>query len=162
MWHEKCLASSTWLQPIRQLYTLIRSPLSLLFSKMNNPSLSLHGMCSRPFNICVALAGLSAAVLFFLNWGTHNWTQCSRGAHQDRAEGSITSLDLLVTLFLTHPTIPLTILATLLAHSKPVNISTPRSFSEDILFSRSAPSLYWYTWLFLPRRRKGSRGCRFC
>jgi len=83
----------------------IRSPMSLLFSRLNNPSSFSHspkGLCSRPLTSFVALLWTcSRASMSFLQRGAQNWTQylrCSLTSTEYR--GTITSLFLLVTLFL--------------------------------------------------------------
>ncbi|PKU47400.1 hypothetical protein llap_2302 [Limosa lapponica baueri] len=40
---------------------------------------------------------------------------------------------------------------TLSAHGDPIVSRTPRSFSSEVLSSKSAPNLYWFMGLFLPR-----------
>jgi len=92
-----------------------------------------------------------------LNWGAQNWTQYSRwGLTRAEQRGRRTSLDLLATLLLMHPRIPLAFLATR-AHWWLMVIfsstSTLISLSTELLCSRSALSLYWCMGLFLPRCR---------
>ena len=78
----------------------MRSPYSLLFSRLNEPSsLSLpsQGRCSSPLIIFVAfLWTLSNSSTSFLCWGPHTWTQSSRwGLTRAKQRGTITSLSLL-------------------------------------------------------------------
>ena len=78
---ENSLASPLCPPHLRYLLTWIRSPLSLLFSRLNRPSslsLSSQGRCPRPFTVFVALRWtLSKRSLSFLYWGVQNWTQYS-------------------------------------------------------------------------------------
>ena len=79
---EKSLALPFLHHPFRHLYTLIRSTVSLLFSRLISPSslsLSLQERCSCPLIIFVALhLTVSSMSMSFLYWGTQNWTQHSR------------------------------------------------------------------------------------
>ena len=81
---EKSLAPFVWLPLITYLWTVIRSPLSLSFSRLNSPrsvSHSPYRRCSRPLIIFVSLCRtLSRRSLSFLNWGAQNWAQYSRCA----------------------------------------------------------------------------------
>ncbi|NXA57058.1 GOGB1 protein, partial [Nothocercus julius] len=106
----------------------------------------LQGECSRPLIILVALRWtLSSSSTSLLYWVAQHWTQFSSGG-LSRAEhrGRIPSLDLLQTLFLMCPRTPLAFLATRAPCCLMVNLSstmTPRSFSAELLSSRSVPSL---------------------
>ena len=79
---EKSLAPSSWHPPLRYLKAFIRSPLSLLFCRLNKPSslsLSSQERCFGPLIIFVALRWtLSSSYSSFLNWGAQKWTQYSR------------------------------------------------------------------------------------
>jgi len=72
---------------------------------------------------------------------------------QRRGRGGITSLNLLATLFVMHPRMPLAFLASR-AHSwlmaKLLFTRTPRSFFSELSYCRSFPNLFWCMWLFLP------------
>ena len=92
-------------------------------------------------------AGLSLEVpCLSVNWGAQTWTQHSRcGLSIAEQRGRITSLDLLATLFAMYPRIRLAFWATrshcwLMTNQLPTR--TPRSFSTELLSSRSAPHLY--------------------
>ena len=52
-----------------------------------------------------------------------------------------------------HPRIPLAFFAARAHCWHLSSTSTPRSLSTELLFSRSAPRLYWFMGLFLPRCR---------
>jgi len=76
---EKILGPSSWYPPFRYLCTLMRSLLSLLFSRLNSPSSlspSLDVRCSRPLVILVAfhwtLSIMSMSLVYSraLNWTT--------------------------------------------------------------------------------------------
>ena len=80
--------------------TLVRCPLSLLFSSLHTPSslsLSLYERCSSPFIIFVGLLWtLSSMPTPHLYRGAQNWTQYSKcGFTSAEYRGRITSLDLL-------------------------------------------------------------------
>ena len=89
---------------------------ALLLSRLNKPSslsLSSQERCSSHLLILVALRWtLSSSSSSFLKWGAQNWTQCSRwGLTRAVQRGRRTSLNLLATLLLMHPRIPLAFLA---------------------------------------------------
>lgn len=114
-----CLLSSHW-APIkrawlhllhflaRNLQTLIRCPISILFSMQNSLTHSLsHSSghrCSCPVVILVALCQiLSGTSMFVLFWGSKNWTKQSRcDLAIAKQRGRITSLGLLKMLCLIH------------------------------------------------------------
>jgi len=115
--HHQKEPSPNNLTPFRYLQTVLRCPLSPLFSRLNSPrtlSLPSYGRCSRPCIILVALCcTLSRRSLSSLNWGAQNWTQCSRcGLKGAEQRGRITFLDLLAMLCALHPRVPLALLAT--------------------------------------------------
>ena len=144
---EKSLASPFLHPPFRYLYTLMRSPLSLLFSKLtSSSSLSFSSQkgCSSPFIIFVALHWtLSNTSVYLLYWGAQHWTQHSRyGLTSTEQRGRITSLDLLAILHLMLATVPLTFATG--AHFwlafNLVTTRTPESFSAKLLSSWVAPA----------------------
>ncbi|KAM9591087.1 transmembrane protein 161B-like isoform 4-T6 [Morphnus guianensis] len=70
---EKSLAPSSSFPPIRYLYGVIRSPLSLLFSRLNSPSslnLSSYERYSSSFIIFLALHWTLSSMSMY--WGTQN------------------------------------------------------------------------------------------
>ncbi|XP_068782109.1 uncharacterized protein [Struthio camelus] len=119
--------------------------------------LSSCDRCSSPLIILVALRWtLSSRAMSLLHWGAQHWTQDSRcGLIRAEERGRITSLDLLATLCLMHPRRPLAFLAARAHCCLMLNLSTrtPRSFSAELLSSRSAPSLDWCLGFFLPTCR---------
>ncbi|KAK4831337.1 hypothetical protein QYF61_017468 [Mycteria americana] len=125
--------------PFRYWKAAIRSPHSLIFSRLNNPnslSLSAQERCSSPLIIFVALLWThSNRPMSFLCWGPQSGMQYSVGWGLMRAgyRGRITSLDLLVTLLLMQPRIWLAFWAAsahcwlMLSFS---STNTPKSFSS--------------------------------
>ncbi|KAK4811465.1 hypothetical protein QYF61_010344 [Mycteria americana] len=92
--------------PFRQLQRAMRSPLSLLFSRLNNPrslSRSPSALCSRPFPSSVALLWTRASPSMSL---------LSCGLTSAEYRGTIPALVLLATLFLIQARMPLAFLAT--------------------------------------------------
>ena len=95
--------------PFRYWKTVIRSPQSLLFSRLNNPnflSLSSQGKCSMPWVIFVAVFwphyNRSMSLLY---WGHHIWMQYSSSYLTSAEKDRITSLDLLTILLLLQQTV---------------------------------------------------------
>lgn len=79
---EENLILSRLYLPIRYLYTLVRFPPSLLFSRLNSYS-------SHPFIIFVTLwRTYSLMSMSILYWGTQNWTQHSRTGFTSRGARS--------------------------------------------------------------------------
>ena len=74
---KKNLASSICLpSPFRYLQTLIRSPPSLLFPRLNRLlSISSYERCSMLFIVFVVLRWTPRRSLSSWNWGVQNWTQ---------------------------------------------------------------------------------------
>ncbi|KAK4832903.1 hypothetical protein QYF61_026546 [Mycteria americana] len=116
----------------------IRSPRSLLFSRLNNPnslSQSAQERCSSPLIIFVALLWThSNRSMSFLYWGPQTQMQYPRwGLTRVEQRGRITSLDLLVTLLLMQPRIQLAFWAAS-AHCRVLlsflSTNTPKSFSS--------------------------------
>lgn len=84
---KKSLAPSSLHPLFRNLHTLIKFDLGLVFSRLNSPSsISLYSQerCSSPFIIAPVARSLSY-------WGARNWTQCSL-PHQARTEAKTTLL----------------------------------------------------------------------
>ena len=139
----------------------MRSPLSLLFSKLDKPevlSCSSWDMPSSPFTSFVALLWThSRTFTSFLNCGAQNCTQASRwGRTNAEYSGMITSFDRLVMLCLMHPRMRFALLAAR-AHcwliSSLLSTNTPRSLSAGLLSSHSSPNLYLCPVLLHPRCR---------
>lgn len=79
---EKNLSVSSQIPFTRHLYTFMRHPLSLLFSRVNRPSslkVSSYKRSSSSFTVFIVLhwTQISNSVSF-LYWRTQNWTQDSR------------------------------------------------------------------------------------
>ncbi|KAK4816063.1 hypothetical protein QYF61_011071 [Mycteria americana] len=93
---------------LRKLQRATRSPLSLLFSRLDKPRVLSHSsqdMPSSPVTSSVALRWThSRTFTSFLNGGAQNCTQRSRGGHTSAEySGMMPSLDQLVVLCLMHP-----------------------------------------------------------
>ena len=137
----------------------LRSSLNLLFSRLNSPrslSLSLRNRCSSTFIMLMALCWrLYGISLSFLYWGGQKYPQHSRcGLTSAEQRGRITSLDLMATLPLMQPRIPLAFLVAR-AHCwltlNLVSTKSPSSFSTKLLPSWSAASIWGCLGLFHPR-----------
>ena len=92
----KSLAPSSLQPPFRPFYTLIRSPLSLLFTRLNSPSLlslSSEERCSSASDIFMALCWtLSRTCISLLYRAAQNRTQCPRcGITSAKQRGRITT-----------------------------------------------------------------------
>ncbi|KAK4821856.1 LOW QUALITY PROTEIN: hypothetical protein QYF61_004333 [Mycteria americana] len=101
--------------PFRQLQRAMRSPLSLLFSRLNNPrSLSRcpSALCSRPFPSSVALLWTRSSPSMSLLSGPTLNTAFEVRPHQCPVQGTITAPVLLATLLLIQARMPLAFLAT--------------------------------------------------
>ena len=134
------------------IYKYLSDPHFVFFSpRLNRPrllSLSSYLRCSRPFTIFVALHWtLSRRSMSFFGLGSSEldtvfqmWPHQSRVEVEDhlpRPDGHSP---------LMHPRIPLAFMATRAHCWLMANLSftrTPRSFSAELLSSRSAANLYW-------------------
>lgn len=117
--------------------------LSLLFSQLKKPSslsLSSHVLCSSPLS-----SGTSIGLGFQLLSGeSRAGPSILAMSHQSGVEGSITSLDLLALLLLMQPRRLLTFAARAYRWlTSSLSTPPPSSFSAQLLFSQSAPRLYF-------------------
>ena len=152
---------------LRMLWRAMRSPLSLLFSRLNNPkvlSCSSQDFPSSPFTTFVALLWMHPRTFTsFFNGGTQTCTQHPRWGHTNAEySGMIPSPAWLVGLRLMHPRVQrfafraaralCWFLQSLLPTSTPrslrcwflrslLPISTPRALSAGLFSSCSSPSL---------------------
>ncbi|KAK4832076.1 hypothetical protein QYF61_020632 [Mycteria americana] len=135
--------------PFKYCKAAMRSPQSLLFSRLNNPSslsLSSQERCSISLIIFVALLWTcSNRSMSFLCRGLQSWTQYWRwGLTRVGCRDRITSLDLLATLLLMQPRIWLAFWAAS-THCQLMSsfssTSTPKSSSAGLLSIPSSPSL---------------------
>lgn len=145
-WHHWEEPGSILLAPsFRYWQTLMRFTLSVIsFWGWTSP-VSLWERCFSLLIIFVALHWTcSVSSLSLLSWGAQNWTQHSRcGLTRSEWRGRITSLELLATLFLMNPRTPLAFLATrkyCWLMDSLLFTRTPRSYSTELLSSRSAPA----------------------
>lgn len=100
---EKSLASFSLHSPFRYLWTLMMSPLSLLFSRLNSAnslSPSSQERCSSPLMVFVAVCwDHSSKSMPLLYWRTQHRTQDSScGLISAKQKGKIPSFDLLARL----------------------------------------------------------------
>lgn len=111
-------------------------------------------MLEALYHPCAPQLGSLQEIPVFLYWGAQNWIQYSRwGLIRAEKRGRITSLELLATLLLMHPRMPLAFLVTR-AHywvmDSLSSIRTPRSFSAEHLSSRWCPLILsngiWSKW----------------
>lgn len=134
-----CSLEKVWVHllftlPSSKLCIWIRSPLHFLLSRVTSLislSVSSHDRCFNHFIIFMAfLWSCSSSSKTLLYQKAQSWTQhssCSRISAEQR--GRITSLYLLVMLFLMQPMMLLTLFATLLTHGQLGVCQDPQFFS---------------------------------
>ena len=139
----------------------MRSPLSLLLSKLDKPKVLSHSSQDMPSNTFTSFVAFlwmhSRTFTSFLICGAQNRTQYSRwGSTNAEYRGIIPSFDYLVVLCLMHSRMLLALLAAR-AHCwlilSLLSSSTPRSPSAGLLSSYSSPNLYLGLVLLCPRCR---------
>ena len=123
----------------------MRSPLSLLFSTLNNPQfpqpLPIRPVLQTLHQLrCPSLDTLESFNDLFGVRGPKLNTGIEVQPHQCKVRGKIPSLSLLATLFLIQARMPLAFLATW-AHCWLIINHPPRSLSDWQLSSHSSPSL---------------------
>ena len=137
----------------------MRSPLSLLFSKLDKPevlSCSSQAMPSSPVTICVALLWThSRTLMFFFNGGAQNRRGQAPGEAAP-APNAAGQLCLLTALCLMNPGMGFALWAARAGCWLALSLlpaSTPRSLSAGLLPSHSSPHLYVWPALLHPRCR---------
>lgn len=153
---ERSLVPSSLHPLLRDLYTLLRSSLSLFSRLTSASSLSLSSpeRCLRPFLIFMTFhLTVSSMSMSLLYRGIQNQTQHSTcGLTSAEYRGKPTSLDLLATHCLLKPRTPSDFFAAR-AHSwlmfKLASTRMPRSCSATLLSSWVARSTSWCLRLFL-------------
>ncbi|KAG8535791.1 hypothetical protein GDO81_027770 [Engystomops pustulosus] len=121
----------------------MRSPLSRLFSKLNNPkfcNLSVYSNPPIPLIILVALlCTRSSSIISFLYTGAQNCTQYSMcGLTRDLYKGKTMSLSWESIPLLIHPIILFALAAAAWLWSLKLSLpstNTPKSFSASVLLS---------------------------